>query len=532
MTVGRRGFLAGAAGLAGAGVAGAAVPVDPNWSVIRDVFRHPDWFRDAKFGIWAHWSAQCVPEAGDWYGRLMYQQGHRAYDHHLKTYGHPADTGFMEIENRWKAERWDPAALIDLYKRAGARYFVALAGHHDNLDTWDSSHHAWNTLRVGPKRDIVGTWERHARAAGLRFGVSNHISHAWHWWQTAYGYDSTGPRAGERYDAFRLRRSDGVGKWWEGLDPQQLYTGASFAPPDGIRSTAAMDAWHEVHDGRWMEFTPPGNPGFASNWLLRQQELVEKYRPDLVYLDDTGLPFGSIGIAALAHYYRRSIEWHGRVEGVMTAKLLTPYQRGALTEDIERGFSDRLRDEPWQTCTCIGDWHYNRARFTDRSYVPAEQVIQRLCDVVAKNGNLLLSIPMRGDGTIDAEEETILAGITRWMARNGEASIYGSRPWRVFGDGPTKLTAGMMNEGKAGTFTPDDVRFTTKGGSLFMAMLKWPDRPVAVPALRGTRIARATLVGGGPVTMTAGAAGPSFTLPPAGAGDIVPVVALEGPGLV
>lgn len=532
MTIGRRRFLAGAAGLAGAGVATAAAPVDPNWSTIRDVFRHPDWFRDAKFGIWAHWSAQCVPEAGDWYGRLMYQQGHSAYDHHLKTYGHPADTGFMEIENRWKAERWDPAALIDLYKRAGARYFVALAGHHDNLDTWDSSHHAWNTLRVGPKRDIVGTWERHARAAGLRFGVSNHISHAWHWWQTAYGYDSTGPRAGERYDAFRLRRSDGVGKWWEGLDPQQLYTGASFAPPDGIRSTAAMDAWHEVHDGRWMEFTPPGNPGFATNWLLRQQELVEKYRPDLVYLDDTGLPFGSIGIAALAHYYRRSIEWHGRVEGVMTAKLLTPYQRGALTEDIERGFSDRLRDEPWQTCTCIGDWHYNRARFTGRYYVPAEQVIQRLCDVVAKNGNLLLSIPMRGDGTIDSEEEAILAGITRWMARNGEAAIYGSRPWRVFGDGPTKPTAGMMNEGKAGTFTPDDVRFTTKGGALFMAMLKWPDRPVAVPALRDARIARATLVGGGPVTMTAGAAGPSFTLPPAGAGEFVPVVALEGPGLV
>lgn len=526
-TIGRRGFLAGAAGLAGAAAA-QAVPVDPDWSRIREVFRHPDWFRDAKFGIWAHWSAQCVPEFGDWYGRKMYQQGDPFYDHHLKTYGHPADTGFMEIENRWKAESWDPAALIDLYKRAGARYFVALAGHHDNLDTFDSRHHAWNTVRVGPKRDIVGTWERHARAAGLRFGVSNHSSHAWHWWQTAYGYDAIGPRAGERYDASRLRKAAGEGTWWEGLDPQDLYTGPNMAVPDGIRSIAAMDAWHDVHDRRWMEFVPPANPGFATTWLLRQKDLVERYRPDLVYLDNTGLPFGSIGIEALAHYYRQSIAQHGRVEGVMTAKLLTAYQRGALTEDVERGFSDRLREEPWQTCTCIGDWHYNRARFTDRAYVPAEQVIQRLCDVVSKNGNLLLSIPMRGDGTIDGEEEHILAGIARWMARNGEAAIYGSRPWRVYGGGPTAVNPGVMSEGRTGAFTPDDVRFTTKDGALFMTLLAWPDRPVAVPVLAGTSIARATLVGAGPVTMR----GNVFTLPPAMPGDIVPVVRLEGPGLV
>ena len=534
-TIDRRCFIAGATGMAGATIAATARAgeVEANWSSIIQAYETPRWFADAKFGIWAHWSAQCVPEFGDWYGRLMYVQGNPFYDHHLKHYGHPADTGFMEIENRWKAEHWDPEALIALYKQAGARYFVALAGHHDNLDTFDSSHHAWNTLRVGPKRDIVGTWEKVARAAGLRFGVSNHISHAWHWWQTAYGYDAVGPRTGERYDAFRLRQADGKGKWWDGLDPQELYVGPSFVPPDGIGSIAAMDAWHEVHDGRWLEGSPPAPAGFAAKWLLRQKELVEKYRPDLVYFDDSALPFGSTGIAALAHYYEQSVRWHGTIDVVATAKLLSSYQRRALVEDIERGFSDRLRAEPWQTCTCIGDWHYNRARFDDKSYVPAEQVIQRLCDVVSKNGNLLLSIPMRGDGTIDSEEEKVVAGITRWMARNGEAAIYGSRPWRIYGDGPTGIGAGMMNEGKTGAFTAEDVRFTVKDGKLFMALLRWPERPVTVAAL-GMRalpaatIERATLVGGAPVSIVRGDAGLTLYVPRAGEGDFVPVIALEG----
>ena len=537
--INRRGFIGGAAGLAGAALATSAraAEVDANWSSVIEAFETPRWFADAKFGMWAHWSAQCVPEYGDWYGRLMYVQGQPAYEHHLKHYGHPADTGFMEIENSWKAEHWQPEALIDLYKRAGAKYFMALACHHDNLDTFDSSHHAWNTLRVGPKRDIIGTWEKAVRAAGLRFGVSNHASHAWHWWQTAYGYDAEGPRAGQRYDAFKLRKADGAGKWWEGLDPQELYTGASFPPPDGISTIASMNAWHDVHDGRWMEDSPPAPRAFAENWLLRQKELVEKYRPDIVYLDDTQLPFGSIGLEALAHYYEQSRRWHGKVDVVLTGKLLTAYQRRAMVEDIERGFSDHLRPEPWQTCTCIGDWHYNRGRFDNKSYVPAEQVIQRLCDIVSKNGNLLLSIPVRGDGTIDSEEEKIVAGITRWMTRNGEAAIYGSRPWRIYGDGPTRIGAGQMNEAKTGAFTAEDVLFTTKDGKLFMAMLRWPEGPVAVPAL-GTRalpgatIERVRLVGGGAVAVERGEAGLKLTLPRAEDGAFVPVVAIEGRGLV
>jgi alpha-L-fucosidase len=205
----------GATGLPAAQAAPA--PFKPTWESLVGGYRTPDWFRDAKFGIWAHWSAQCVPEAGDWYARQMYMQGGWQYDHHVKTYGHPTQVGFMEMNNRWKAENWDPEALMDLYARAGAKYFVSLANHHDNFDAYDSKYHAWNSVRVGPKKDIVGTWARVARAKGLRFGVSNHSAHAWHWLQTAYGYDPEGPLAGQRYDAFKLTqataRANG-GKAW------------------------------------------------------------------------------------------------------------------------------------------------------------------------------------------------------------------------------------------------------------------------------------------------------------------------------
>lgn len=530
----RRQLLGGIGGLGAATLTPAAhAAVEPNWSSLAAAFRVPDWFRDAKFGIWAHWSAQCVPENGDWYGRQMYIQGNPYYDHHLKHYGHPADTGFIEIENRWKAEKWDPEYLVRLYKQAGAKYFMALANHHDNLDTFDSKHHAWNTLRVGPKKDIIGTWEKIVRREGLKFGVSNHSSHAWHWWQTAYGYDAEGPRAGQRYDAFRLRKEDGRGKWWEGLDPQELYTGPSMVPPDGITSAKALNDWHDVHSGRWMEFAPPENPHHVAKWLLRQKDLVEKYKPDIIYMDDYALPFGPVGLEALAHYYEQSIAWHGQVDVVMTGKKLTPYQQTALVNDVERGFVEGVQEQPWQTCTCIGDWHYNRARFDQKSYVPAAKVIQRLCDVVSKNGNLLLSVPVRGDGTIDSEEEKIVAGIGRWMQRNGD-TLHGSRPWRLNGEGPTQTLSGHMAEGKTRDFTAEDVRFWTKDGALYAAFLGWPGEQTAIKALaaNGPRVERVTLVGGGAVKFAQDAGGLALSaFPRPKQGDVVPVVRIEGAGL-
>jgi alpha-L-fucosidase len=452
----------------------APMQFQANWESLGQ-YVVPEWFRDAKFGIWAHWSAQCVPEQGDWYARLMYQQGEPAYQHHLETYGHPSRVGFMEIDNLWKAEAWEPERLMALYRKAGAQYFVALANHHDNFDTYDSAHHPWNSIKIGPKKDIVGTWAKVAREAGLRFGVSNHSAHAWHWFQTAYGYDGEGPLAGVRYDAAVLSRADGQGKWWEGLDPQELYTGPNLKMPDGLRGMASVKRWHEEHDRVWTEEPPAQNPAFVQKWFLRCQDLLEKYRPDFVYFDNTGLPLGQAGLDITAWYYNANASWHhGELQAVVTGKALKPAQRNALVEDVERGFSDSLRPLPWQTDTCLGNWHYDRSLFERHGYKSAASVISRLCDTVAKNGNLLLSVPMRGNGTIDSDEIAVLEALATWMKTNGEA-IFGTRPWRVYGEGPTPVTTGMFSESNAKPFTAEDIRFTTRGDTLYAIALARPE---------------------------------------------------------
>ena len=526
----RRDLLGAGAASAIIGTEAGAAPVAADWQAFVAAYEAPGWFRDAKFGIWSHWGPQCVPEYGDWYGRLMYVQGNPFYEHHLRTYGHPSRTGFLDIIGRWKAEAWDPQALMDRYVKAGARYFVSMANHHDNLDTFDSAHHEWNTLRVGPKRDIVGTWEKVAREAGLRFGVSNHSSHAWHWWQTAYGYDGEGPMKGRRYDAYWLRKCHGKGTWWEGLDPQELYTGPSFVPPEGIDSIQAMNDWHNARDGQWMEHAPPHNPGFVRKWLLRQKDLVEKYRPDLVYLDDSRIPFGRTGIEAVAHYYNQSLAWHGKIDGVLTAKQLSHYQRHGIVEDVERGFVEEIRAQPWQTCTCIGNWHYDRGLYERHGYKSAKTVVQRLADIVSKNGNLLLSIPQRGDGSIDSDEEKILAELASWFAVNGEA-IYGTRPWRVFGEGPTRPKAGHMAEGKAEPFTSADIRFTTKGGTLYAILMDWPEGETAIASLAGAAVERVEMLSGPPVAFRQDADALRFRLPPAEARAFAPALRIHGGGV-
>lgn len=544
MTVSRRDFVATTA----VGLAAAACPpsralaalsrdvrFDPTWESLRS-YTVPEWYRDAKFGIWAHWTAQCVPEQGDWYARNMYLQGDAYYEHHLKTYGHPSQTGFMEIDNLWKAESWDPDGLVALYKEAGAKYFVALANHHDNFDAFDSAHHAWNSVNVGPRKDIVGGWAKAARAQGLRFGVSNHSAHAWHWLQPAYGYDGEGPLAGVRYDAATLTKADGQGKWWEGLDPQELYTGPNLVLPEGIRGAAAVRRWHEENDGLWSEDPPANNPGFVRKWFLRCQDLIDKYRPDLVYFDDTGLPLGQAGLDIAAHYYNANRKWNGgRLEGVINCKKLSAEQRPAVVEDIERGFSDEMRPLPWQTDTCIGQWHYRRSVFEEHRYTGAGTVITRLCDIVSKNGNLLLSVPLRGNGTIDADEREILQQLAAWMSLNGEA-IFGTRPWRVFGEGPTQVKAGMFGEEKAPAFTGEDIRFTKKGKTLFAIVLGWP--PSGTLTLKslatGTpgSVERVELLGSAaPLSFTRDPAGLKITLPQALPGNHAFAFRILGQGL-
>jgi len=448
-------------------------PFKPTWDSLNAGYRTPDWFRDAKFGLWAHWGAQCVPEAGDWYARNMYMPGQHAYDHHLKTYGHPADTGFMDIYPQWRAENWNPDDLLDLYAKAGAKYFVAMANHHDNFDAYQSRFHDWNSVRLGPKKDIIGLWAKAARKRGLRFGVSNHSAHAWHWFQTAYGYDPEGPRKGQRYDAFKRFAADGRGKWWEGLDPQQLYGGPVMPLPDGFDTVADADKWHEANDRVWSEKAPLNNPAFTRQWYLRCKDLIDSYKPDLVYFDNFDLPLEQAGLDIAAHYYNASLQWRGKLEAVINIKPHDAHRPGVVA-DVERGMRSEISAEPWQTDTCIGDWHYNRRIFEEKRYLPAAEVIHRLCDIVSKNGNLLLSIPVRGDGTIDSEERRIVEEIGAWMGRFSDA-IYATRPWTIFGEGPTAVATGMFSEGKQKPFTPRDIRFTTKGAALYAITLGRPE---------------------------------------------------------
>jgi alpha-L-fucosidase len=457
-----------------------AGPFQPTWESLAQ-YQTPDWFRDAKFGLWAHWGPQCQPEAGDWYGRGMYEEGSGQYKSHLSRYGHPSQAGFKDIIREWRAEAWDPEELVGFYQQAGARYFVALANHHDNFDLYQSQHQPWNSTRLGPEKDLIGGWAKAAKKHGLRFGVSVHAAHAWNWYDTAQRADKQGPLAGVPYDG-RLTAAQGRGQWWQGLDPQALYAQnhAPSVPGDGQRQWA------------WADGASIPDTAYCEKFYRRTRELLDRYEPDLVYYDDTALPLwpiSDVGLRLAAEQYNASVRRHGgRNEAVITGKILTEAQRHALVWDIERGQSQQIEPLPWQTCTCLGDWHYNRAVYDRQGYKSAQTVVHTLVDVVSKNGNLLLSVPVRGNGTIDEQERAIVQGIGAWLQVNGE-SIYGTRPWWVFGEGPAlassaPLSAQGFNEGKNKPFGAQDIRFATKGEVLYATALGWPaDGQLVIAAL-------------------------------------------------
>src|SRR5476649_1115108 len=460
----------------------AAGPFESTWESHVKNYTVPEWYRDAKFGMWAHWTAQCVPEQGDWYARKMYIQGDPVYNYHVKTYGHPSKFGFMEIDNLWKAEKWEPEKLMALYKRAGAKYFFALATHHDNFDAFDSQYSGWNATKIGPKKDIVGTWARVARANGLRFGVSNHSSWASRWLQPAYGYDAEGTMAGVRYDAYTLTKADGKGQWWDGLDPQDLYTGNVVKIPDGIKTIAEMRAWLTANTSLAKSNPMPPAP-FCENWFLRCQDCVDKYQPDVLYFDTNELPLEQPGLDVVAHYYNLSAARNGGIANVVVnGKHILPNHIGAFVEDIERSTANAIRPEPWQPDTCIGDWHYSRALAEENRYQKVSTIVSMLTDIVSKNGNLMLNIPLRGDGSPDEKELAFLAGLTAWMDVNSEG-IYATRPWKIYGEGPsTTARPAARGAGRAAApaYTAEDIRFTTKGGMLYAFVGAWPESRSAV----------------------------------------------------
>jgi len=423
---------------------------------------YPEWFRDAKFGIWSHWGPQAVPRQGDWYAKRMYQEGGDAYKYHLEHYGHPSVFGYKDIIPLWKAEKWDPEKLMELYKKTGAKYFVSMGTHHDNFFLWNSAIHKWNAVNMGPKKDVVGIWQAAAKKQGLKFGVSEHLGASFTWFQTAHLADKQGPKAGIPYD---------------GADP------------------AFSDLYHEA--------TTPDDKGWLTNnlifqveWFRSIKELIDNYHPDLLY-SDSGMPFGDIGRSLIAHYYNQDIERNnGTQSAVYTCKQISG---GKWVEDLERGVKDTANAYPWQTDTSIGDWYYR----TGQKYKTGTEVIRMLVDIVSKTGNLLLNVVQTPEGDLEPDMLKILGEIGVWTAANGEG-IYGTRPWKIYGEKP----AGQPAVKKARfdenyKFTSEDIRFTTKDGILYAFCLGIPSGDIRIKSLGKTSkyldmpVASVTILGTG-----------------------------------
>ena len=405
-------------------------------------YQYPEWFRDAKFGIWSHWGPQAVPRQGDWYARRMYQEKDSAYKYHLKHYGHPSEFGYKDIIPLWKAERWDPDKLMELYKKAGAKYFVSMGTHHDNFFLWNSKLNKWNAVNMGPKKDVVGIWQQAAKKQGLKFGVSEHLGASFTWFQTAHGSDKEGPKAGVPYDGTNL-------------DNQDLY-----------HAKATAD------DKEWLT----KNPAFQLEWYRSIKELVDNYQPDLLY-SDSRMPFEDVGRTLISHFYNQDIaKNNGKLEAVYTCKQISG---GLWVEDVERGVKDTVSQYPWQTDTSIGDWYYR----TNQKYKTSTEVIQMLVDIVSKNGNLLINVVQTPEGDLEPDMLKILEEIGIWTAANGEG-IYGSRPWKIFGEKPAdkpEKKLGRFDE-KFG-YSSKDIRFTTKGNILYAYCLGKPESDIMIKSL-------------------------------------------------
>ena len=458
----------------------------PTWESLA-AYECPDWFRDAKFGIWAHWGPQCEPESGDWYARHMYYPGHWQYDVHVKKYGNPKDFGFKDVINEWKAEEWQPDSLVRFYKSVGARYFMALGNHHDNMDLWDSKYQPWNSVNMGPKRDVVGEWAKACKKYGLPLGVSIHASHAWTWMEGSQDFDG------------KLTKADGKGKWWEGYDPQDLYEQRHERSKDSKNVGAIHSQW------AWGNGASQPSEDFKTKVYNRTLDVVNRYHPDVLYFDDTVLPFYPIsdeGVRILAHMYNTSLkENKGKMRAVVTGKILEDKHKEAMVWDVERGIPDRPQEKAWQTCTCLGNWHYERSVYDRNGYKPASQVVKMLVDIVSKNGNLLLSVPLRGSGAIDEK----------------------ANPMKAQG----------FNEGQ--NYTAKDVRFVQKGKKVVYATaLGWPESKVIMmksfrkgsPYYKG-KVKSVELLGYGKVKFTCGEDGLKVMLPEEKTNDIAPVLKVK-----
>ena len=455
---------------------------EPTWESL-STYEVPEWFRNAKFGIWAHWGPQCVEGSGDWMARSLYMEGTREYEFHRKNYGHPSEVGFKDILPLFKAERWNPDSLVQFYKEIGAQYFFALGNHHDNFDLWDSKYQRWNSMNIGPHKDILAGWAAAAKKAGLPFGISFHADHAWIWYEPSRRFDLKGDKRGVKYDGWLTKEDgykpnpDGTAKWWKGLDPQKLYA----QDHDFSEGTWENGAVHRQWG--WENGACLPTQEYVTNFYNRTLDAINRYNPDLLYFDVTVLPFYPIsdaGMKITTHMYNHSAATHqGKNQAVVFGKILEDNMKDALVWDVERGAPNKIMERPWQCCNCLGDWHYNNSVYERNGYKSAHTVAKLLVDIVSKNGNMLLSVPLRADGTPDEKELAIMKEFGAWMKVNSEA-IVKTRPWKVFGEGPIanadiKINDQGFNDGQYTKAGSEEIRFTQTEKALYVTALAWPE---------------------------------------------------------
>lgn len=449
-------------------------PYEPTWKSIEANYPGtPEWLRDSKFGIWIHFGPQSAGESGDWYARKMYVEGTPAYENHLKNYGHPSEVGYKEVLRDWNPKKFNPQALVDIYKDAGARFLIIQGVHHDQFDMWDSKYQPWNSTRLGPKRDLIGEWEKAARKAGIRFGLTFHHEYSWWWWQTAFQSDTKGDKKGVPYDG-NLTLADGKGKWWEGLDPKYLY-GINLREYETV-AEAANSRWSPPQAGIFSDHLEYAE-WYAKWWALRMMDAVDKYNPDFIYTDGTDQqPFSGSGTGTgykcdamqrvIADFYNKTLDRWGKVDVFSIVKFRK--QTNGTVNTCETGIPENIKtDQAWIAETPVGDWFYG-----PNFVYSSDAVIRYLLEIVARDGAVGVSIPLRPDGSLDEGCVKMLKEVGEWMRINGQG-IYGSSAWSVLGEGKdgklNVLPGGFIGANQANhSFYTTDFRFTVgKDGAIY-----------------------------------------------------------------
>jgi alpha-L-fucosidase len=428
-------------GPAAGGQAAAAGAYQPTWESLT---KHPDpeWFDEAKFGIYFHWGVYSVPAYGtEWYSRNMYQKGSRENRHHLATYGPLSKFGYKDFIPMFTAEKFDPDEWAELFEKAGAKFAGPVAEHADGFAMWDSRLTKWNAARMGPRRDIVGEMARAVRKRGLKFIATFHHQWLWGWYPT---YDKD--------------------------------VDASMPACSGLYGPAApASAFHPRND-------PKPSRQFCELWEAKVKEVIDKYQPDLLWFDSRmTIIDDACRKDLLAYYYNRARQWGRQVGVTYKDRDLPP---GAGMVDLERGRMAAATPYKWLNDDSI-DWK-SWCYVQDASYKSADRLVDELVDIVSKNGNLLLNIGPKADGEIPQPVRHRLLAMGQWLRVNGEA-IYGTRPWEVHGEGPTKVKGGHFGEGSIGDFTAEDIRFTAKGRALYAVLLAWPGERAVITSLHSGR---------------------------------------------